>query len=220
MGGVGKIPRANVGNVHQQGIGAFKASFVGNHILFLRIVQRTAFHAGICLVFFPHLILKFRKQAVLGKQDAPEFFLLNQQVEKVTARLKIKTGLVAEKDDVFGALEGWVGEKVAVVHGAAMQVKFTVINFYPRQGDREVAFVLGDREGRALLRHLTRLVGFAPTNGTLPDFILKFRRQIGTGAAERFFFDDEAQADERERQGEHCEDGGEERKELRHSGML
>lgn len=69
-------------------------------------------------------------------------------------------------------------------------------------------------------RHLTHLVRFPPTNGTLPDFILKFRRQVGAGAAERFSFDDETQADERERQSEHGEDGSEERKELRHGGVV
>jgi len=70
------------------------------------------------------------------------------------------------------------------------------------------------------LRHLASLIRFPATNRTLPDFILKFRRQIGASAAERFSFNDIAQADERERQREHGEDGGKERKELRHSGVL
>ncbi|MFM9950029.1 MAG: hypothetical protein ACKV1O_18990 [Saprospiraceae bacterium] len=34
-----------------------------------------------------------------------------------TARLEIKTGLIAEKDDVFGELERGIGEEVLVVHG-------------------------------------------------------------------------------------------------------
>jgi len=58
-----------------------------------------------------------------------------------------KTGLIAEKNDVFDALEGWVGEKVVVVHGAAMQVRFTFTNFYPKQGDREGRACFGRPRG-------------------------------------------------------------------------